>query len=102
MIISFPYTSKSIYLQLAAFKRAEKQRSSGIEVKDHVVLVEKDKGQATCALARLVDFVNQVTLEEGYDKQACPLGVDDSSSQPTIDVGDAREIGGDEEEPLAN
>jgi hypothetical protein len=63
---------------------------------------QKDKGQAACALARLADLVNQVTLEEGYDKQACPLGVDDSSSQPNIDVGGAREIGGDEEEPHAN
>jgi hypothetical protein len=67
-----------------------------------VVHVEKNKGQATCALARFPDFVKQVTLEEGYDKQACPLGVDDSSSQPSVDVGDAREIGGDEEEPHAN
>ena len=67
-----------------------------------MVLVEKDKGQVARALARLADFVNQVTLEEGYDKQACPLGVDDSSSQPTFDVGDAREIGGYEEEPPAN
>jgi hypothetical protein len=67
-----------------------------------VVLVEKVKGKASGALARLADFVKQVTLEEGYDKQACPLGVDDSSSQPNADVGDAREIGGDEEEPPAN
>jgi hypothetical protein len=69
---------------------------------EHVVLVEKDKGQAPRALAHLADFVNEVTLEEGYDKQACPLGVDDSSSQPGVDIGDAREIGGDEEEPHAN
>jgi hypothetical protein len=35
-----------------------------------VVLVEKDNGQVASALARLADFVNQDTLEEGYDKQA--------------------------------
>jgi hypothetical protein len=50
----------------------------------------------------LADFVKQVTLEEDYDKQACPLGVDDTSSQPSVDVGDARETGGDVEEPHAN
>jgi hypothetical protein len=32
--------------------------NNGIEVNEHVVLVEKDNGHAACALARLADFAN--------------------------------------------